>query len=53
MRVAESAALDAVLQADAGQRRRSGADAADRRDLYEVAVLRLAADGGGVARRRA
>src|SRR2546421_6567168 len=52
MPAAESRALDAVLPTNAGRPGRPGADASDGRALYEVAVLRVAADGGGAASRR-
>jgi len=49
---AESRALDLVLSADPGGRRRVGSDAPDRRAPFGVPVLRLAPDGGGFAGRR-
>src|SRR3954451_19902020 len=52
MSAAEGRALDAVLQAGADGPGRPGPDAADGRTLHGVTVLRVAADGGGVAPRR-
>src|SRR5690242_7252890 len=52
MPVAEGGALDAVLPPGADGPGRPGVDAADGRALHRLAVLRLAADGGGVAPRR-
>src|ERR1700733_2908213 len=49
MPTAEGRPLDAVLPTGAGGPGRPGADASDGRALYEVAVLRGAADGGGAA----
>ena len=51
MRAARAGALGRLPAAPAGQRRRSGADAADRRAVHGVAVPRLAADGGDAAGR--
>src|ERR1019366_2333325 len=48
---AEGGALDAVLPAGAGEGGRLGGDAADGRAAPGVAVLRIAAHGGGVAAR--
>src|SRR3954451_23979505 len=52
MSAAEGGALDAVLPTGAGEPRRPGVDAADGRTLPGLAVLRVAADGGGVPPRR-
>src|SRR5271166_109384 len=52
MRAAEGGALDAVLPAGAGERGRSDGDAADGRAASGVAVLQIAAHGGGVTARR-
>src|SRR3954471_9379914 len=52
MSAAEGGALDAVLPTGAGGPGRPGPDAADGRTLPGFAVLRVAADGGGVAPRR-
>src|SRR4051794_24863455 len=52
MSAAEGGALDAVLPTGAGGAGRPGLDAADGRTLHGLAVLRVAADGGGVAPRR-
>src|SRR3954451_7136291 len=52
MSAAEGGALDAVLPTGAGGPGRPGVDAADGRTLPGLAVLRVAADGGGVAPRR-
>src|SRR3954447_11245011 len=52
MSAAEGRALDTVLPTGAGGPRRPGVDAADGRTLPGLAVLRVAADGGGVAPRR-
>src|ERR1700735_1614212 len=49
MPTAEGRPLDAVLPTGAGGPGRPGADASDGQALYEVAVLRGAADGGGAA----
>src|ERR1700758_3306212 len=51
MPAAEGGALDTVLSAGAGERGRSGGDAADGRAASGVAVLRIAAHGGGVTAR--
>src|SRR5690349_8251303 len=52
MPAAEGCALDAVLPTGAGGPGRLGVDAADGRALHGRAVLRLAADGCGIAPRR-
>src|ERR1700731_358651 len=52
MPAAERRALDAVLPTNGGGPGRAGADAPDGRNLYEVAILRIAADCGGAAPRR-
>src|ERR1700690_2128737 len=49
---AEGCALDVILSASSGERGRSGGDAADGRTVSGAPVLRIAADGGGVAPRR-
>src|SRR5947209_10113545 len=52
MSAAEGGALDAVLPTGTGGPGRPGVDAADGRTLYGLAVLRVAANGCGVAPRR-
>src|SRR5271157_5369676 len=52
MPAAEGSTLHLILPAGSGRRGRSGGDAADGRAVSGVPVLRVAADGGGVAARR-